>query len=241
LYAQVNQSGELANTATVQADQPDSNSGNNSGTGYVSVNETDVNGIPIAVDDDANTQPGQPLTVTALANDSDPDNDPLTVFWTGTPPGASIVINPDNTITVTPNSDFSGVYAFNYKISDDKGGVDSATITITVDAPLPPPPDGDGDTITDGSDNCPAVANSDQVDSDGNGIGDACDAPPPAPPDSDGDTITDGSDNCPLVANADQSDSDSNGVGDACEAPPVTLNPDSLSNVAMLPLRPGRA
>ncbi len=39
-------------------------------------------------------------------------------------------------------------------------------------------PDGDGDTVLDTIDNCPVDANADQLDSDGDGIGDACDATP---------------------------------------------------------------
>ena len=35
--------------------------------------------------------------------------------------------------------------------------------------------DSDGDRIADGGDNCPSVANQDQADNDGDGIGDACD------------------------------------------------------------------
>jgi hypothetical protein len=35
--------------------------------------------------------------------------------------------------------------------------------------------DDDNDGISDGEDNCPTVSNSNQADSDGNGIGDACD------------------------------------------------------------------
>ena len=35
-------------------------------------------------------------------------------------------------------------------------------------------PDTDGDTVVDSEDNCPAVANMDQLDTDGNGVGDAC-------------------------------------------------------------------
>ena len=42
--------------------------------------------------------------------------------------------------------------------------------------PVPPVSDGDGDGVPDASDNCPATANTDQVDiPDGDGLGDACD------------------------------------------------------------------
>lgn len=87
----------------------------------------------------------------------------------------------------------------------------------------PPPPDQDSDGIGDAQDNCPAVANPDQTDSNGNGVGDACE--PPAPPDQDTDGIADAQDNCPLVPNSDQLDSNHNGVGDACEPPEVTPAP----------------
>lgn len=53
------------------------------------------------------------------------------------------------------------------------------------DDPPPPPPDLDSDGIPDANDNCPAVANVDQGDLDGDLLGDACDPTPegdPPPP-----------------------------------------------------------
>ena len=71
--------------------------------------------------------------------------------------------------------------------------------------------DNDGDGVPDITDNCPAVPNPLQEDSDLDRTGDACD------PDNDGDGIPDITDNCPAVPNPLQEDSDSDGTGDACD------------------------
>jgi hypothetical protein len=73
------------------------------------------------------------------------------------------------------------------------------------------PLDGDGDRIPDVLDNCPAIANVDQADNDGDGRGDACDG------DDDNDGVGDAEDNCPLDANLGQEDYDGDGVGDVCD------------------------
>jgi probable HAF family extracellular repeat protein len=86
----------------------------------------------------------------------------------------------------------------------------------TPDTPTPPP-DSDKDGVTDDEDNCPDDPNPDQVDTDADGVGDACEEAI----DSDGDGVADAEDNCPEVANTDQVDGDSDGVGDACDPPKV--------------------
>ena len=73
------------------------------------------------------------------------------------------------------------------------------------------PGDADLDGILDDVDNCPDTYNPTQIDTDGDGTGDACD------PDIDGDADLNAADNCPYNANANQSDLDKDGIGDVCD------------------------
>ena len=72
------------------------------------------------------------------------------------------------------------------------------------------PADIDGDAIPDVRDNCASVANPDQADIDGNGLGDVCQ-------DFDRDGVSNVRDNCPDAPNARQEDTDGDGIGDACD------------------------
>jgi hypothetical protein len=84
--------------------------------------------------------------------------------------------------------------------------------------------DGFGDAIhpenTCPPDNCSLVANADQTDTDGDGVGDACDncrlLSNPGQQDTDGDGVGDACDNCISVANPGQEDANHDGIGDAC-------------------------
>ena len=77
------------------------------------------------------------------------------------------------------------------------------------------PPDNDADGIPNTVDNCIETPNPQQIDTDEDGIGDACD--PINNIDGDGDGIADDIDNCPEIANPGQEDLDGDNLGDACD------------------------
>ena len=88
--------------------------------------------------------------------------------------------------------------------------------------------DLDSDGINDDVDNCPSVANADQLDTDADVDGDVCDSTPNG--DDDLDTIDNLADNCPVVSNANQLDTDADGAGDVCDAFPADTDNDGISN-----------
>ena len=71
--------------------------------------------------------------------------------------------------------------------------------------------DDDNDGVLDVNDNCPLIANADQLDTDADTNGDVCDT------DDDDDGLLDIEDNCSLIVNPDQADFDNDGIGDACD------------------------
>ena len=87
-------------------------------------------------------------------------------------------------------------------------------------------PDTDGDGFKDDVDNCPAIANPQQLDVNGNNTGDCCDPTPGCGGcgqpvcegvDTDGDNVLDVADNCPDICNFQQLDGDGDGIGDVCD------------------------
>jgi hypothetical protein len=104
-------------------------------TAIVNITVTPVNDAPIALNDSKTTLGNTSVTIPVLLNDSDVENDPLTVSGTSAALHGLVTINPNNTITYTPNPGFAGHDSFTYTISDGNGGTDTATVNITVNNP----------------------------------------------------------------------------------------------------------
>ncbi len=126
---------------------------------------------PIAKDDSANATTATPVTIAVLANDSDPDGDPLTVTAVTSPANGTATINgagPNNTVTYKSNSGFIGTDTFNYTVSDGRGQTASAKVTVTVTAPPNRPPVANNDMATTAA-NTPVTINVLANDSDPDG------------------------------------------------------------------------
>ncbi len=102
----------------------------------VTINVVATNGKPVAVADSYTAVKNTPLVIgsalSVLQNDSDPDDDPLTVVLESTPANGTVSFNLDNSFTYTPNNNFTGVDTFTYRASDGTQQSDIATVTITV-------------------------------------------------------------------------------------------------------------
>jgi VCBS repeat-containing protein len=98
--------------------------------------DLDGNEPPVAVDDEINTAKGTPGDTNVLVNDSDPDDDPLTIVsWTQAANGTVVCAVVPTDCTYTPNDlGFFGSDSFTYTVSDGNGGTDVGTVAVTITA-----------------------------------------------------------------------------------------------------------
>ena len=73
---------------------------------HFTITVIDVNDPPVAADDSATTSHNTAVTIDVLSNDSDPENDALTVISATNGTDGSVVNN-GNDVTYTPDSDFA--------------------------------------------------------------------------------------------------------------------------------------
>ncbi len=98
-------------------------------TAVVGVVVTPVNDAPLA-NDDAYAVPAAGVTVLPVTlNDSDPENDALTVTLVSEPAG-TVVVGADGSVSYTPTG--AGSDTFTYRVCDASGACDEATVTIEI-------------------------------------------------------------------------------------------------------------
>lgn len=101
--------------------------------------ENDVNTKPVAREDEIRARPGRSVRLGVLANDSDPDGEPISLrHGLDFPFGVEIKDGTDLTFTVP---DKPGPYVGQYTISDFRGRTSQGVVTVISDpnAPLLPP------------------------------------------------------------------------------------------------------
>jgi VCBS repeat-containing protein len=95
-----------------------------------------VNDLPTAENDAFTVDEDTDLALTdsILANDTDPDGDPLTATLVSSAQHGTLTLNSDGTFTYAPVENFNGLDGFSYLVSDAEGNSNVATVTITVNS-----------------------------------------------------------------------------------------------------------
>ncbi len=114
-----------------------------SNTAVVTITVTNENDPPTAVPDEYATNEDTTLIVTApgvLANDTDPENDPLTAYLDTNVSNGTLAFLADGSFIYTPTLNFNGIDIFTYYAEDDSNAASaSTTVTITVIPQNDPP------------------------------------------------------------------------------------------------------
>ncbi len=92
------------------------------------------NNPPTVTGEEVTTDDETPVEVAVLANDVDPDGDPLAVTALGTPSsGAAVLVN--GVVRYTPVVGFSGMVTIAYTVSDGRGALVNGVVAVTVTPP----------------------------------------------------------------------------------------------------------
>ena len=120
-----------------------------SATSTVAIQVDAVNDAPVASNDSATTDEDNAVNLAVLSNDTDVEASPLTVtavdglaISVGNPITVSngvVNLEPDGTLSFTPDAHFNGTANFSYRVADNDGATDTALATVTVN-PIPDAP-----------------------------------------------------------------------------------------------------
>jgi Big-like domain-containing protein len=106
--------------------------------GFKGCDDEDTSGgedPPTTVDDILQVTGAAATSLAVLSNDTDLDNEPLTVTIDDSPTVGSASINTDNTVRLDLPSGFRGVTRFKYKVTNSLGGFSISSAVVYVDVP----------------------------------------------------------------------------------------------------------
>ncbi len=108
----------------------------------VSISILEVNDLPIAINDESETNEDESVIIDVLTNDYDIDSesDGFVVTITLQPENGIAEVNASNQIIYTPLADFNGSDNFEYQVCDSENACDNASVNVAVypqnDAPV---------------------------------------------------------------------------------------------------------
>jgi VCBS repeat-containing protein len=95
-----------------------------------------VDGPPQANNDLISVPAGGPAVVDVLANDADPESDPLTVQIVASPTTGTASVTADNRVSLSLPNGFRGFTRFSYRAMDPNGLSSTATAVVFVGTPV---------------------------------------------------------------------------------------------------------
>ena len=137
---------DYSGAETLQYTISDGNGGASSATASLTV--APVNDAPVARPDTASMaeDSGTMTLANLLTNDTDVENDPLTVTAVTGAAHGTIAQPTSGVFTYRPGPNFHGVETLSYTVSDGHGGTDSSTVRVTV-TPVNDQPSANDDAI----------------------------------------------------------------------------------------------
>ncbi|MBH0025423.1 tandem-95 repeat protein [Pseudoalteromonas sp. SWN29] len=128
---------------------------NASSTVSVTIIATSSNNPPVVNSDSVTiNEDAIPFLIDVLANDTDPNGDPLVISAASVDKGLVSIVN--NKIQYTANANFNGLATVTYTASDGNGGANSAILSITI-TPVNDSPIANTDSVTMDEDATPLL------------------------------------------------------------------------------------
>lgn len=92
------------------------------------------NRMPTVANDAFQVIINTPRRLPVLANDSEPDGDPMTITAVSSPTNGTVqIIENGAAVRYTPNPNYTGADSFSYTVSDGQGATATATVSLTVE------------------------------------------------------------------------------------------------------------